>query len=90
MLSSAEEDDDSVSVDLFNKLPSEVGVSESVPSDSVEDHVVTEGTNGTSDEMEYANEGVLKMMKLIHQGRRTMLSRRCQLGRSTKEDLRRS
>ena len=52
LLSSAEEDDDSVSVDLVNKIPSEVGVSESVspdqdlPSDSVEDHVVTEGTNG--------------------------------------------
>ena len=92
LLSSAEE----VSVDLVNKIPSEEGVSESVspdqdlPSDSIEDYVVTEGTNGTSDEMEYANEGVLKMMKLNHKGRRTTLSRRCQLGRSTKEDLRRS
>ena len=61
--SSGEEDDDSVSVDLVDEIPSEVGVSESVspdqdlPSDSVESHEAPEGTNGTSDETESANEG---------------------------------
>ena len=60
--SSGEEDDDSVSVDLVDEIPSEVGVSESVspdqdlPSDSVENHAATESTNGTSDETESADE----------------------------------
>ncbi|KAK2564655.1 hypothetical protein P5673_012136 [Acropora cervicornis] len=59
---SSGEDDDSVSVDLVDEIPSEVGVSESVspdqdlPSDSVENHAATESTNGTSDEMESADE----------------------------------
>ena len=61
--SGEEEEDDSVSVDLVDEIPSEVAVSESVspdqgfPSDSVENHAATEGTNGTSDEMESENEG---------------------------------
>ena len=61
--SSGEEDDDSVSVDLVDEIPSEVGVSESVspdqdlPSDSLENHAAAEGTNGTSDETESAKEG---------------------------------
>ena len=60
--SSGEEDDDFVSVDLVDEIPSEVRVSESVspdqdlPSDSVENHATTEATNGTSDETESANE----------------------------------
>ena len=60
--SSGEEDDDSVTVDLVDEIPSEVGVSESVspdqdlPSDSVENHAATESTNGTSDETESADE----------------------------------
>ena len=47
----------------IDEIPSEVGVSESVspgqelPSDSVENHAATEGTNGTSDKTETANEG---------------------------------
>ena len=62
MQSSGEEDDDFVSVDLVDEIPSEVRVSESVspnqdlPSDSVENHATTEATNGTSDETESANE----------------------------------
>ena len=61
--SSGEEDDDFVSVDLVAEIPSEVRVSESVspdqdlPSDSVENHTATEGTNGTSNQPEPANEG---------------------------------
>ena len=61
--SSGEEDDDFVSVDLVTEIPSEVGASESVspdqdlPSDSVDNHTTTEGTNGTSDQREPANEG---------------------------------
>lgn len=58
-----EEEDDFVSVDLVEELPSEVQTSGSVspdedlPSDSVENHVTTEGTNGPSDETEPGNEG---------------------------------
>ena len=60
--SSGEDDDDSVSVDLVDEIPTEVGVSESVspdqdlPSDSVENHAATESTNGTSDETESTDE----------------------------------
>ena len=64
MQSSGEEDDDFVSVDHVDEILSgEVGVSESVspdqhlPSDLVENHATTEGTNSTSDETESANEG---------------------------------
>jgi len=58
-----EEEDDFVSVDLMEEIPSEVRASESVlpdqdlPSDSVESHATTEGNNGPSDEMEPANQG---------------------------------
>lgn len=58
-----EEEDDFVSVDLVEELPSEVQTSgslspdEDLPSDSVENHVTTEGTNGPSDETEPGNEG---------------------------------
>ena len=60
---SGEEDDDFVSVDLVAEIPSEDRASESVspdqdlPSDSVENHTTMESTNGTSDQMELANEG---------------------------------
>ena len=62
-LQSSGEDDDFVSVDLVDEIPSEVEVSDSVspdqdlPSDSVENHATTEGTNSTSDETESTNEG---------------------------------
>ena len=61
--SSGEEDDDFVSVNLVAEIPGEVRASESVtpdqdlPSDSIENHATTEGTNGTSDQTEPANEG---------------------------------
>ena len=58
-----EEEDDCVSVDLMEEIPSEVRASESMPpdqdlpSDSVESHATTEGNNGPSDEMEPAKLG---------------------------------
>ena len=94
--SSREEDDDSVSVDLVDKILSEVGVSESVspdqglPSDSVENCVVTEGTNGTSDEMEYANEGSAENDETEPSGEENNAEQEVPTHRSTKEDLHRS
>lgn len=61
--SSREEGDGFVSVVLVEEIPSEVRASESVPpgqdlpSDLVENHATTDGTNGPSDETEPANEG---------------------------------
>ena len=58
-----EEEDDCVSVDLVEEIPSEVRASEpmppdqDLPSDSVESHATTEGNNRPSDEMEPANQG---------------------------------
>ena len=54
--SSGEEEDEFVSVELMEELPSEVR-DQDLPSDSVQNHVTTEGTNGPSDEMEPENEG---------------------------------
>ena len=61
--SSGEGDDDFVSVDFIAEIPGELRASESVspdedlPSDSVENHATTVGTNGTSVQTEPANEG---------------------------------
>lgn len=61
--SSREEEDGFFSVDLEDEILCEVRAAELVspdqdfPSDSVENHAITEGTNGPSDEVELANEG---------------------------------
>ena len=94
--SSGEEDDDFVSVNLVAEITSEVRASESVspdqdlPSDSVKNRTTTEGTNGTSDQTEPANERVLKMMRRNYQGESALLSRMYRLGHSVKEDRHRS
>ena len=85
--SSGEEDHDFVSLDLVAEISSE---DKDLPSDSVENHATTEGTNGTSDQTEPTNERVLKMMKRNYQGESALLSRIYRLGRSVKEDRRRS
>ena len=63
MQSSGDEEDDFGGVYLVEEIPTEVRASKSVspeedwPSDKVENHGITEGTNGPSDEMQPANEG---------------------------------
>ena len=61
--SEREEEDDFVTVNLMEEIPSEVRSSESLPpdedlrSDSVESYATTVGKNGPSEEMEPANQG---------------------------------
>lgn len=90
MQTSGGEEEDFGSVDLVVEISTEVRASKSaspeedLASDSVENHVTTEVTNGPSDEMQPSNEGSTEMTKLNNHRGRTLLSRMCMRGTSFK------